>query len=306
MSVASRLSEVFDASETIPFDDSSKFILVSDCHRGDNSWSDDFAPNQNIFFYALSRYYDEGFTYIEIGDGEELWENRRFEDIREGYSHIYWKLSRFHDEKRLYLLWGNHNRKWKDARNVKKSLYRYDERRGRTPGTEPVSQPLFEGITVHEGLILHHTPTDKKIFLAHGHQGDLLNDQLWWVGRFIVRNIWRGLQIIGVKDPTSPARNFGKRLKLEQAMIQWIESNRGKVGGLIVGHTHRPSLPSAGEPPYCNTGSCVHPRCITGIEIERGEMRLIKWFVDVNAKKQGALFVNRAILEGPRPLRDFT
>ena len=72
MSVASRLSEVFESSEKIPFDDSSKFILFSDCHRGDNSWTDDFAQNQNIFFHALNFYYDGGFTYIEVGDGDEL------------------------------------------------------------------------------------------------------------------------------------------------------------------------------------------------------------------------------------------
>jgi len=309
MSVASRLSEVFEASQEIPFDNSSKFILVSDCHRGDNSWADDFAPNQNIFFYALNRYYDEGFKYIEIGDGEELWENRHFEDIREAYSHIYWKLSKFHEKNRLCLIWGNHNRKWKRTRNVKKYLYHYDEERERKPGVKMSTKPLFDGITVHEGLILRHTPTNKRIFLTHGHQGDLLNDKWWWVGRFIVRNIWKVLQVIGVKDPTSPAKNYEKRLKLEKEMIEWLERNKEKLGLLIVGHTHRPHLPKVNESPYCNTGSCVHPRCITGIEIENGEIRLIKWFIDVNpdinSKEKGTLFVNRGILEGPRRLQDF-
>jgi hypothetical protein len=44
MSVASRLSEVLESSEEISFDNFSKFILFGDCHRGDNSWADDFAP----------------------------------------------------------------------------------------------------------------------------------------------------------------------------------------------------------------------------------------------------------------------
>jgi len=305
MSVASRLSKVLESSEEISFDNSLKYILISDCHRGDNSWADDFAPNQNIFFHALNFYYDKGFTYIEIGDGDELWENRHFEDIREAHDHIFWKMSQFYEDHRLYLIWGNHNRKWKNPRKVKKYLYHYYEERKRKPGTKRLLKPLFEGITVHEGLILRHSPTEKKIFLTHGHQGDLLNDEYWWVGRFIVRNIWKSFQIIGVRDPTSPAKNYEKRLKLEEAMIKWLDSNKGKLGLLIVGHTHRPHLPEVNESPYCNTGSCVHPRCITGIEIENGEIKLIKWFIDVNSTAGGTLFVNREILEGPRRLQDF-
>jgi len=78
MSTSKRLTEVFKSAEEILFDDSSKFIFFSDCHRGDNSWSDDFADNQNLFFHALNYYYNKGFTYIEIGDGDELWENKIF------------------------------------------------------------------------------------------------------------------------------------------------------------------------------------------------------------------------------------
>lgn len=299
MSVSSRLSEVFESSKQIDFDDSSKMILFSDCHRGDNSWTDDFAHNQNVFFSALDYYYDQGFTYIEIGDGDEIWENRNFDDIRKAHSHIFWKMSQFHEAHRLYLVWGNHNRKWRKIKNVQRHLYRYyDEREGCT-------KPLFDGITVHEGLTLRHSSTNKKIFLTHGHQGDLLNDKCWWVGRFIVRNIWKFLQLFGAKDPTSPAKNFEKRQILEKKYVDWISNNKEKANLLIVGHTHRPYLPEVGKPPYFNTGSCVHPRCITGVEIENEEIRVIKWFVDVKPGINRTLFVNKVILAGPRKLQDF-
>jgi hypothetical protein len=36
-----RITEVFENAKTIDFDDSSKLILISDCHRGDDSWADD-------------------------------------------------------------------------------------------------------------------------------------------------------------------------------------------------------------------------------------------------------------------------
>lgn len=295
MSTNKRLNEVFKSAEEIPFDDSSKFIFFSDCHRGDNRWSDDFADNQNLFFQALNYYYNEGFTYIEIGDGDELWENKIFEDIRQAYSNIFWKMSEFHKQNRLYLIWGNHNRKWKKKKNVEKYLYQYyNDRNGR-------NEPLFDGIKVHEGLNLLHKSTNKKIFIVHGHQGDLLNDGLWWLGRFVVRHIWKPLQVLGVRDPTSPAKNFKKRGEVEKKIIEWITDN---TQILIAGHTHRPVFPDNGAPLYFNAGSCVHPRCITGIEIQNGEIILIKWLVkpkdDVGMNTP--LFITREVLDGPKRL----
>ena len=294
MSTSRRLTEVLELAEEIPFDDSSKFILFSDCHRGDNSWADDFAHNQSLFFHALKHYYDEGFTYIEIGDGDELWENRRFDDIRRAHSHVFWRLHKFHKEKRLYLIRGNHDMERKDPLTVEKTLHQYHNER-----TEK-DEPLFEGIKVHEGMVLRHSGTNNKIFLVHGHQGDLINDELWWLGRFFVRNLWKHLQIIGVRDPTSPAKNFKKRVKIEKRIIEWVKANNQM---LIAGHTHRPRLPDEGKPPYFNDGSCVHPRCITGIEIENGEISLIKWWI--KPKDDGVLYVTRELLGGPKKLQSF-
>lgn len=295
-----RLTEVFQDPTTIiiEFDDTGKFILFSDIHRGDNSWADDFAHNQNLFFHALKYYNDNEFTYIEIGDGDELWENKLFEDIRKAHCPIFWRLRQFYEDGRLYLIWGNHNREWKRQRNVIQHLYEFYYERKRT------TESLFKGIKVYEGIILKRKETDSKLFLVHGHQGDPLNDQYWWVGRFIVRNIWKFLQnFTGWKDPTSPAKNFKKRAKVEDEIVRWIEINNQIV---IAGHTHRPRFPDNNEdPPYFNTGSCVHPRSITGIEIANGEIALIKWFIDVNSDEGGTLFINKETLVGPEKLTNF-
>ena len=69
MSSKKRFDNAYKNAKVIPFDDSSKFILFSDCHRGDNSFADDFANNRNIYFHALKHYYAEGFQYCELGDG---------------------------------------------------------------------------------------------------------------------------------------------------------------------------------------------------------------------------------------------
>lgn len=71
-----RLTEVFGAAEHLIFDDSSRFVFFSDLHRGNNSRADAFAGNEDLFLQALSRYYREGFTYIEVGDGDELAHHR--------------------------------------------------------------------------------------------------------------------------------------------------------------------------------------------------------------------------------------
>jgi len=65
--------------KTIP--PNAKYIVMSDCHRGDGSAADEFAHNSLIYKCALEYYLKEGFTYIELGDAEELWANDAFEQI---------------------------------------------------------------------------------------------------------------------------------------------------------------------------------------------------------------------------------
>jgi hypothetical protein len=49
---------------------------------------------------------------------------------------------------------------------------------------------------------------------------------------------------------------------------------------------------------------CVHPRCITGIEVYDGEIELIKWWVRPD-DESGVLRVARETKVGPKRLRDF-
>jgi len=98
------ISKVFKEAKEIPFDNSSKFVLMSDCHRGDGTWADYFLMNQHFYFTALNYYYNENYTYIELGDGDELWENNRMSEIIEIHSDVFWLLKKFYDEKRLYFI----------------------------------------------------------------------------------------------------------------------------------------------------------------------------------------------------------
>ncbi len=295
MSSNFRLTRAYKNAKVIPFDDGSKIILFSDCHRGDNSFADDFANNQNIYFHALKYYFNEGFSYFEIGDGDELWENLHFESIFEAHKNVYALLRSYHLERRLYMLWGNHDMVYKDPSYVKENLSSYFE------PIDGKDKELFEGITYHEGVILKHNDTQQEVFLTHGHQADWWNYTFWRWSRFLVRVLWKPLQVWGIADPTSPAKNYKELIKIERRIKKWILQNNLLV--TVVGHTHRPRFPEPGDIPLFNDGSCVHPRSITGVEIEHGKISLIKW--QISTKEDGTLQVVRELLEGPQPLVNY-
>lgn len=84
-----KLDKLLATSPKIYFDDNSKIILMSDCHRGNGTWSDDFFKNRNIFKAALNYYYNNNYIYIELGDGDELWENKDMKDIVDEYPDLF-------------------------------------------------------------------------------------------------------------------------------------------------------------------------------------------------------------------------
>lgn len=288
-----RLSRAFTNAEKIGFDDSSRIILFSDCHRGDGSWADDFFKNRNIYYAALTHYFNNNFTYIEIGDGDELWKNKDFSEIMREYGDVFRLISRFIKEGRFYSIYGNHDyekKKWSALRS--RGLRDLEEH-------EMESFRSLMGVKHHEGLILWHKDTGCGLFLVHGHQVDYMNDQLKRLSRFLVRYIWKPLEIIGVNDPTSPAGN-NKKIAVERKLLEWVGKKRQP---LIAGHTHRPVFPASGELPYFNDGSCVRPDGITGIELAGGNITLVKWRLKV--KDDGTLYVGKEILEGPGRLADY-
>ena len=293
MNFSKRVFKVYRSSEEILYDDSSKFIIMSDCHRGDGGWADSFSRNQNTYFAALFYYYKRNYTYIELGDGDELWEYKKMEDIVQQHSDVFWLLRKFHKRNRLFMIYGNHDMVKKNPSFIKKHLSEYFSHRHNN------NIPLFEDIKIHEGLILKHKEDKDEIFLLHGHQVDLLNSSLWRMAGFLVRYFWRPLEAFGVNDVTRTAKNYKKGSLVAGILSRWAEKEN-KL--LIAGHNHKPSFPHEGEVPYFNDGSCVHPRCITGIEIKDGKIMLVKWSVKTSIN--GQLQIARDILAGPRKIKD--
>ncbi len=289
-----RLTDAYKKARVEYFDKNSKYIFFSDIHRGDDSVSDEFARNQNVLLHALDHYYNNGYTYVEAGDGDELWEYKEFRYIRLAHSDIFTVIKKYFDDNRLIMIYGNHNIYLKNKRYVKKNYFQfYDEY------TQDMHE-LYYGLTPQEALILKNKETGQEILIVHGHQGDLMNDQLWFISMLTLRYFWRFMHVVGFHNPSSPARNHFKRHKIEKNYKKWIRRHKMM---LICGHTHRPKFPKRKELPYFNTGCCIHTRGINGIEIANGKIMMVDW--RIRADKDGSLHVIRTVVRGPVPIEKY-
>ena len=286
-----RLTEVFDSAEELTFNDSSRLVFFSDLHRGNNSRADAFAGNEDLFLQALTHYHRQGFAYIEVGDGDELWQNRRFGDILHAHRRTFDLLHRFNRQGRLHIVVGNH-----------------DIRDGRCHQVEK------DGIHTREGLIFRHSRTGQRLFVFHGHQADFKCDHLLVLSRLLVRHFWTRFKLLGIVAPfdsqsSMPPMGIVERQtiegsmvhykkKVERRIVEWLIPRRQIV---ICGHTHRPMCAGYGAP-YFNAGGCVYDGYITGLEIEEGEIRLIRWSSLRSSDQSGGLRVKRELLTAPRKL----
>lgn len=283
-----RITMAYNSAKKIDIDNDTKIAIISDCHRGTGGGADNFAQNQLLLYHALSTYYREGFSYIELGDGDELWESRSMDKIKEEYDHIFDLLARMYRDGKFLMIYGNHDIVKRSSKWCRENLAKIHEHNCTK------ERELFGDINVHQAIVLKEKGTFHEILLIHGHQADLLNDQLWRLSRFLVRYIWHPLELIGIKNPTSTSINAKKKDKVEKILMDWCSKN-GKA--IVAGHTHRPMYPLPGEVPYFNDGSCVHPRYITAIEIVSGEISIVKWEVEV--QENSMLTIKKRILCGP-------
>lgn len=206
-----RIDRALENALHLPLGADSRYILISDCHRGEGTSNDNFLKNQHLYSAAMEYYMKKGFFYLELGDGEELWENRCRMRIERCHENVY----------------------------------------------------------------------------------EMFSSVCWRLSRFLVRYLWKPLEQSGVNDPTSAARNYRKAVRYEKCLVEWTKKHDTY---LAAGHSHRPRLPE-NEGRYLNAGSCVHPRCITAIEIENMQMTLVKW--KMATRPDMTLYVAREELAGP-------
>lgn len=213
MSIESKLDQILAGSRIIEIGDRFKAFFVSDLHLGSGDEADDFRPNAKLCFDVLSDYRQRGFRVFVLGDCYELWENDKFKAIVKRYPDLCDFLAL-----KTTRIRGNH-----DQELILPESYLLQRRDG------------------------------KKILLVHGHQGDFFNDEGYPLGRFFVRYLWRNLQKIGLKDPTTAIKEKNPR-KHERTRIEFSDWALTREQTVIFGHTHY----AESEPPhYWNCGAWV-------------------------------------------------
>lgn len=266
-----RLNKLYDSSKEVLFDDHSRIVFFSDCHRGDRGRTDIFAGNEALFMHALQYYRHRGFAYVEVGDGNELYKHR-METVSKMYGKLFDLFHSFDRQGQLFLVKGNH-----------------DIEHGVTgkgcAGTQK------DGISTDDGLLLRHIHTGNEIFVTHGHQVDIFSEQLRALGRLLVRYIWQPLQSLGITNSggryghtplcTKISRWVARytmthQLCIEQMLASWAKTFRRPI---LCGHTHLPRFSIQRSYGYFNTGSCTNPGILTGLELQNGLITPVKWFL---------------------------
>lgn len=293
----------------VPFDiNTGKIIILSDQHKGGKDFADDFRYTEGNYMAALQYYFDQGFTFINLGDCEELWENTPSVAVEKNRLTLL-QEAQFLVKNRYYRIYGNHDLEWKYS--FPEMLY---------------LRPIFgEQLAVYEGLVLKTTynKKDYSLFLAHGHQGDRRSDgnafSMWFVAA-----IWTPIQRYLEISVDTISDFFELVDKHNIMMYDWSATHKNMI--FISGHTHKPVfasldhidrlakqleqakaaneteripllqaelsrrkkeyegkklLKTMAKPSYFNTGCCCFADGdLTGIEIDNGFIRLVKWKVD--------------------------
>jgi predicted phosphodiesterase len=262
----------------IPFDaKTNSFIIFSDQHKGIKNGADDFQLAESNYLAALDYYNSKGFHLISLGDSEELWENTLTE-VKKFNKDSFEAERKFLLRQRFTKVFGNHDLDWEiNPLSVKELRAIY--------GAE---------IVALEGIILEGTLEGKvfSFFCTHGHQGDLQSDGNFF-SKFFISKIWAPLQAYLHINPNTPAYNETLKTEHNRLMYEWASEQESML--LITGHTHQPvfeslthyeriqrqkdtALYKAVKPCYFNTGCCCFDDGdITGIEIDAGLIKLIKW-----------------------------
>jgi predicted phosphodiesterase len=280
-------------------------IIFSDQHKGTRNGSDDFELSEKNYLKALDYYNKEQYSFISLGDSEELWENSVLA-VMKHYKKTFEAEAQFANRYAFYKVYGNHDLFWD-----------YD------PFASTYLKKMYNtNISIYGGIVLRIELNNRKIdiFCTHGHQGDKQSDgnafSKWFVSYF-----WGPLQAYLEINTNRPSANNELKTLHNQLMYHWAKKKDNII--LVTGHTHQPVFASLThlerlllkreeaianndhetirkinaeiprrrreydhvknslsdvDPSYFNTGCCCYKDGnITGIEISENFIRLVKW-----------------------------
>jgi UDP-2,3-diacylglucosamine pyrophosphatase LpxH len=133
----SRALETARKDARYSLDAGGRYVIFSDHHKGTRTLADDFLACEATYLSALAYYAEQGFTLVVLGDVEELWE----EDpgpVIDSYPTVFEVEAAFYNNGRYLRIYGNHDNYWHAENNVDAHLERF------YPGIDPVEGIVFE------------------------------------------------------------------------------------------------------------------------------------------------------------------
>jgi predicted phosphodiesterase len=312
-SIAHALSRVLDdpATPRRPLDVHAphRYAILSDQHKGARDKADAFRQCESAYTAALTHYRDRGFTLILLGDVEELWE-QGFAEVAQHYGALL-ELEGSFGARRYIRIFGNHDDDRMDAGRVAAELahhvpvpavhegLRFDVTRGdavlgtvllvhghqgtffshRARGMSRFFMRLWRPLQRAFGLQIRTPSTDPCLRAAHDramYAWAVAQQKVVLIAGHTHRPVWSSrthLQKLEAEreallaEPDPPPPRTGRRL---EDLDGWIARRRRE---------HPPCDDTVKtRPVYFNTGCCIFDDGdITGMEIEDGVLRLVKW-----------------------------
>jgi len=332
--VHAALSRALEGADTLVFeldlDAPHRFIIFSDTHKGARDRADEFERCEPAYAAALRDYRERGFSLILLGDIEELWE-QRFRKVEQHYADLM-RFEAGFGAGRYYRVWGNHDDDWMDPYLVRSRLAPYMPTAavyegiriaacvaGEPVGTlfmvhghqgtfgsdriRPVSRLFLRWIVrplqrlglpigkstpakdaclrgQHDRGMYHWAEKQAKLILIAGH-----THRPVWSSRTHLQKLEEALrEAEAAPDAASPegqARIAELRAAVEERRRLTPPCNDLPGSGLVAC--------------YFNTGCCrFEDGDITGIELENGVLRLVKW---TSGDARGEPPLTRMVLE---------
>jgi UDP-2,3-diacylglucosamine pyrophosphatase LpxH len=310
-----------------PLQTTDRYIIFSDHHKGARNDADDFLPCEHTYLAALEHYWAKGYSLIVLGDAEELWEEKA-KDVIAAYRNVFTSEARFHQENRYIRVYGNHDDNWRSPKQVKKYLdplfpniqvqdgilFEYNGDDGLSgqlflthghQGTldsdalawfSRIWLPLYRELQILTGLgkttpakdaclraahdtkMYRWTSTQKNQILIVGHTHRPI-----WSSRTHLEKLLNELYALRQKYAQNPSPEAEAEIAHLKAEIKRREEKYPPCTDTI-----------KTKPSYFNTGCCrFEDGDITGIELDNGQIRLIKWTQD------GPEFARKILEETP-------
>lgn len=303
--------------------DPQKIIVFSDLHKGNKKHSDDFAPAEQNYLAALDYYNREGYTLIMLGDSEELWKFNLFSVHRHNQP-SFDREKLFLERKAFIKIYGNHDIFWNNdplaglqllniygqaVRIYEGVILRFNaggksgeiflthghQGDGQSDGNKfsawfvakiwaplqaflelNINTPAFNDIlkTEHNQFMYEWSSAQENLLLITGHTHQPVFESMTHLER-----LYRQLLIARQQNDTDAITGLQEEIRFRRQEYDHVSED----------YLHL-------KPTYFNTGCCCFSDGdITGIEIENGEIRLIRWKRDDGVP--GRDILEKAMLE---------